>query len=461
MVPPMSDSDTSAVRTSSPAPLPVILPQYTTAAMEQFECLAERCDDTCCRDWAVPISRDDLSAIKATMSSTEEGRQRLTRLVVIGNHGRTQNGPAQLRMNDAGACPMLENDNRCGLHSEFGEQALTTPCSVFPRTALALSDRVEVGGSLGCPEVARLTLLPDATPSVRPATKPMLPRAYVGKTISDVSGAPYTSHFLTVRGALLRCFQHDLALGTQFVLAADFAERLQPFFHAGTSEFQGARRSFSEQRLQAEIGHTESAQLHLALDRDLAGLKVSGAPVTAFVRSLLVDRKRLPHSAKYATLVDQVVASLGGASSGLRAAAAEPPSAEDSWESYAQRREALRERMGIRFDAPFRNYCHHFLMRNPYTDAGTLSDYLYKLGMQLGAVRLLTVGHPDLAARLAAAPNPTLDRAVFDAVVVHVVQTFTKAISHHPEYLEAAVVRSATSSGGISFGQHVLIAKFL
>ncbi len=429
--------------------------------MEQFECLAERCDDTCCRDWAVPISREDLSAIKATMSSTEEGRERLTRLVVIGNNGRPQNGPAQLRMNETGACPMLEDDNRCGLHSEFGEQALTTPCSVFPRTALALSDRVEVGGSLGCPEVARLTLLPDATPFVRPATKPMLPRAYVGKTISDVSGDPYTSHFLTVRGALLRCFQQDLALGTQFVLAADLAERLQPFFHAGTSEFLGARRSFSEQRLQAEIGHTESAELHLALDGDLAGLKVSGAPVTAFVRSLLFERKRLPHSARYATLVDQVFASLGNASSGPRALPPGPQSADEAWESYARRRGALRDRIGSRFDSLFRNYCHHFLMRNPYTDAITLSDYLYKLGIQLAALRLLTVGHPDLAERLAANPNPTLDRTGFDAVAVHAVQTFTKAISHHPEYLEAAIVRSATNSGGISFGQHVLIATFL
>jgi hypothetical protein len=60
---------------------------------------------------------------------------------------------------------------------------------------------------------------------------------------------------------------------------------------------------------------------------------------------------------------------------------------------------------------------------------------------------------------LAAAPAPG-DRAVLDRVVVHVVQTFTKAIGHQVAYLDVAF-RAARDSGGFSFGRLLVLAKFI
>lgn len=441
------------------APQPKRRPELTTAAMESFKCLVDRCPDTCCRDLAVPIDRADLEQMKSALAKHPSGPDRLVRLVVLGRPSRYTNAVASLQMDPHQGCPMLEEDNTCGVHATAGEAALTTACSVFPRTALAVGEHVEVGGSLGCPEVARLTLLGARQLDLRPATAPMLPRAYIGKTISVDPTDAYAQHFVEVRQVLLDAFRGEWPLGTALMIAADFAERVQPFFHAGTRDFDGAQRAFTERRLRSELENTRSEALAVALHRDLTALRAPGAGVAALVWSLLSERRRLPHSAKYASLVEGVSTSLAGDVAAPSAPESDGP--EKLWRVYEHRRAALAERLGARAEHPFRNYCLHHLMRSPYTDAGTLLEALYRLAVHLAAVRLLVVLHPAIALRLEASPEPAGDGEVFDRVAVEAVQTFTKAIAHHPDFLDAAVNQAVSQAGGVSFGQLVLLAKFV
>ena len=451
LVPPTGPSRATSV---TPLSYPASAPQWTTPAMAAFSCLAERCPDTCCRDWAVPVGRADLDRLKSAMTSTPEGRERLLRLVVIGNRTQGTDTAARLHLDESGGCPMLEADQRCGVHATLGEEALTTACSIFPRTALATSRGIEVGGSLGCPEVARLTLLAPALPLLAPATTSMLPRPYIGKTISADDDDAYARHFLDVRQTLLDCFQRALPLGTRLALAADFAARVQGFFHAGTAEMEGARRPFAERSLRAERDATAAEALHRQLDDDLKTLSfppVAAAGVTASLASFLLERRRLPHSPRFAALLEQTLLSEG---------TPEQRGSADAvvwWATYAARRELLQARAGAVSELVFGNYAQHFVMRNPYTDAPTLLDHLHRLAVHLGAVRLLTVLHPQVAERLAAAPDREADAAVVHRVAVEVVQIFTKAISHHPEYLNA----SLHHSGPATFGRLVLLAKFV
>ncbi len=445
---PISPQDgTPAAKPLTRVPQPRGVPEMTTSAMEAFVCLADTCPDTCCRDWAVPIDRADLERMTTAMSTTPEGRERLVRLVVIGRPSRGSDALAQINLGEDGGCPMLEADQRCGVHATLGEPALTTACSIFPRTALAVADHLEVGGSLGCPEVARLMLLSERPPRLQAATKPMLPRAYVGKTISADAADAYAHHFLEVRAALLACFQSGRDLGVGLAVAADFAARVEEFFHAGTREFDGAQRPFSTRRLRAEIDATAGEMSATALASDLTALDVSGEATTGVIAGFLLERRQLPHGRRFAELLEQVFSPFMPGE----------PAATELWRVYAQRRAALHTRAGARLDRIFGNYCQHFLLRNPFTDAPTLLEYLYRLGVHVGAVRLLTVLHPDLEALLAAAPDETADAQTVERVAIHVAQTFTKAISHHPEYLVAALHQPRPPS----FGRLVLLAKFL
>jgi lysine-N-methylase len=410
----------------------------------------------------VPLDQHSLDRMKGVMSRTAEGRQRLHRLVVIGRPAQHAPGRAHIQMNDQGACPMLEPDSKCGVHATSGEEALTTACSIFPRTAVAVGDRLEVGASLGCPEVGRLVLLAEDREAarLRPASQPMLARPYVGNSVSADPADAFAHHFLEVRGLLLHLLaQHQISLGARLVAAAHFAERVQPFFFAGTDEFEGARRAFALRRLRTEIEEAASPDLLAGLERDLAAVPVPGEGIAAMLATLLVERKRLPHGPRFAELLRQSFSSLQAESLGRPACAEESVTPRQLWQVYARRRAALEARLSARSAQVFGNYCEHFLVRHPYTGSGSLLEYLYKLQVQLAAIRFLTIAHPDLAALLAA-PSAPDDRATFDRVVVHVAQTFTKAIGHQVAFLDAAF-QAARDSGGFTFGRLLILAKFV
>ena len=435
-------------------------PQVTTAAMERFACVAERCEDTCCRDWAVSIDRPSLDRLKAVMARTPQGRDKLVRLVVLGSPSAQVNALGHVQLDDHGTCQLLEPNNRCSVHAGFGEEALPTTCAIFPRTAVALPDQIEVGGSLGCPEVARLMLLTDEALTLRPAEKPMLTRDYVGKTVSGDGSDAYARYFPGVREVLLRCFRREVALGTRLVLAADFAQRAGSLLYAGTAEMEGARRPFAERTLAAEMAETESPALVASLDGDLEALVAPGDATASLIATWLAERKRLPHSARFGALIDQVFASIHAEALGRTPGPGDVLRPADLWRVYARRRDALQARVGARSDRIFGNYCQHFVLRTPYTDAATLLEYLTKLGVHLAAVRFLTVTHPDLEAALADQPSYQSLHQIFDRVAIHAIQTFTKAIGHHVEYTEM-LLRPPAGSAGFSFGRLVMLAKFV
>ena len=454
-----------------PRPLPIgDRPQATLAAMEKFVCVAERCEDTCCRDWAVSIDRPSLDRLKAAIAGTPEGRDRLVRLVVLGSPSRQVDALGQVQLDEKGTCLLLEADNRCSVHAAFGEQALPTTCAIFPRTAVALPDRIEVGGSLGCPEVARLVLLSSDPMTMRPASKPMLSRSYVGKSVSGDETDAYARHFLAVREVLLRCFRRDEAaatrpgprLGTQLVLAADFAQRVGELLYAGTPELEGARRPFAERILAAEMAETDAPALRASLDADLEALDAPGDATASLIATWLIERKRLPHSARFGAMIDGTFTSIQREALGRAPAPGDGLSPGAIWSVYARRRDALQARVGARSDLIFANYCQHFLLRTPYTDGATLLEHLTKLGVHLAAVRFLTVTHPDLAERLSmpAGVDPDGDARTLDRVVIHAIQTFTKAIGHHVEYTET-LLRPAGVTSAFTFGRLVMLAKFV
>ncbi len=435
-------------------------PQMTLTALEQFACVAERCEDTCCRDWAVTIDRPSLDRLKGFMASTPAGHDRLVRLVVLGSPSRHVDALGQVQLDENGVCQLLDRDNRCSVQSTYGEEALPTTCAIFPRTALAVGDQIEVGGSLGCPEVARLVLLSADELAMRPARRPMLTREYVGKTVGGAGDDPYADHFSSVRQLLMSCFRRNASLGTRLVLAADFAHRVRDLLHTGTAEFDGARRPFAERTLRAEIDETASPALLAALDGELAALDAPGEATGSLIAAWLVERKRLPHSPRFAALLDGIFASLRlelGGHAGEGVAGLAPG---EIWRVYARRRDALQARTGARSDLIFGNYCQHFLLRAPYTDAPTLLEHLTKLAVHLAAVRFLTVTHPELAERLASPADPALDAQTLDRVAVNAIQTFTKAIGHHVEFTEA-LLRPTGAATRFTFGRLVMLAKFV
>ena len=66
--------------------------------------------------------------------------------------------PPHFRLDAAGRCAMLRDDNLCELQRTLGEGALCNICRDHPRYRVFLPGRMEIGLGLCCEEAARLLL---------------------------------------------------------------------------------------------------------------------------------------------------------------------------------------------------------------------------------------------------------------------------------------------------------------
>lgn len=117
--------------------------------LESFHCLAGKCPDSCCKEWAVQV--DDKSAAlyrNLPGSLGDRLRQVLSDDPDAGTVMTIENG----------RCPMWQADGLCRIQAELGEQALCKTCRDFPRLTHDYGDFVELGLELSCPEAARLIL---------------------------------------------------------------------------------------------------------------------------------------------------------------------------------------------------------------------------------------------------------------------------------------------------------------
>ncbi len=115
--------------------------------VQQFSCLAERCEDNCCKgDWRIAVS--DRSQDLYRRSYPE-----LLTLIVKDDSGFQMSRPG-------GQCGALQG-GRCQIHAQQGEQVLTDTCANYPRMYRRINGSLVKSATMSCPEIARLGLFGD------------------------------------------------------------------------------------------------------------------------------------------------------------------------------------------------------------------------------------------------------------------------------------------------------------
>ena len=125
----------------------IVKPEF----FDSFKCIADRCPDTCCAGWDVEI--DDESAEKYKHETGCLGEY-------FEKHLTTDEDGYIFSLTD-GRCPLLDENNLCRIQLEKGEAALCDTCRLFPRYFDNYGEIREIGLGLGCPEAARILLLPE------------------------------------------------------------------------------------------------------------------------------------------------------------------------------------------------------------------------------------------------------------------------------------------------------------
>jgi len=122
----------------------LIFPGY----YEDFVCIADRCPDSCCKEWSVDVDPDAAQFYRSLTGSLGDRLREVLQETDDGTIMTIENG----------RCPMWRQDGLCRIQAELGHDALCKTCREFPRLRHNYGDFVELGLELSCPEAARLIL---------------------------------------------------------------------------------------------------------------------------------------------------------------------------------------------------------------------------------------------------------------------------------------------------------------
>ena len=113
----------------------------------EFACLADQCEDTCCAGWQIVIDDASLEAYKKVEG---EFGERL-RSSIDWEEGT-------FHQKEGRRCAFLNDDNLCDLYTALGEESLCTTCTNYPRHIEEFENIREYTLSVSCPEAARILL---------------------------------------------------------------------------------------------------------------------------------------------------------------------------------------------------------------------------------------------------------------------------------------------------------------
>ncbi len=126
------------------------------AYFEQFQCIAQRCPDSCCKDWDVAVDEASAARYLATEGALGDA---------LRQHLYQEDGEYYFAITQ-GKCPFWRTDGLCRIQAEQGHEALCQTCRDFPRLTHDYGDFAEKGLCMSCPEAARLILESPAAPWV-------------------------------------------------------------------------------------------------------------------------------------------------------------------------------------------------------------------------------------------------------------------------------------------------------
>lgn len=115
---------------------------------DEFKCIADKCEDTCCAGWGIVI--DDKSYNNYLSVKGKFGDELRSKIINDeDDHVFILNGDR---------CSFLNDNNLCAIYNELGEEGLCYTCRQYPRYLEEFGTLREIGLSLSCPEAARIIL---------------------------------------------------------------------------------------------------------------------------------------------------------------------------------------------------------------------------------------------------------------------------------------------------------------
>jgi hypothetical protein len=121
----------------------------------EFSCIADKCEATCCAGWQIVVDEESLKKYKKV---TGAFKQRIKDGVDF-KEGVFYQNPGK-------RCAFLNEQNLCDMYTALGEEAFCETCRRYPRHIEEFENVREFTLSASCPEAARLILTAPSLPMI-------------------------------------------------------------------------------------------------------------------------------------------------------------------------------------------------------------------------------------------------------------------------------------------------------
>lgn len=119
-----------------------------------FHCIGGTCPNSCCINWAIDWSQDEIDKVKDDPRCSPELRELCEKSF---EHNDSRNIEVMI-LNNEKRCPFLTEDNFCKIQRELGAEYLSHTCTVYPRHYLLDDPNLYRYCDMSCPEIMRRLL---------------------------------------------------------------------------------------------------------------------------------------------------------------------------------------------------------------------------------------------------------------------------------------------------------------
>ena len=404
--------------------------------MTRFACKGGECEDTCCQHWNVSVDEVHYRALERRMAEPAEHARFEAAFALKPEGQRSAESFATIRMTvesaptsrAAPSCSLLTDDGACSIHRRYGEPALPDVCSFYPRYVSQVGDRVELAGSLSCPEVVRQALIASDGVALVEAEAALLGRAPVVQR-PRAEDAGLLDELRGRLWMLLDRREHPLATRLYFATwLADAAAAL-------LADEPAARDALDEE---LELSTSEAVLAELAAER---ALHRQPSPEGLLALATRIVRLRSAVRADFAAEIDAVLDSYcaQGVMQREGGALVLEESFAPAWaERVARFDPATLAAVDDWLTSYARNYCFTQLPASP---AG-LGSHLRELVARVAALRFLTLSGPGLDG----------DRAALERRFVRVVYLTARLVDHAAEVRASFVAETEAIEGAALLG---------
>ncbi|MCX4035605.1 flagellin lysine-N-methylase [Aeromonas caviae] len=128
---------------------------YTPHFVQHFQCIGDRCEDNCCHSWTISIDKQTFRSYERHPDPTVKSLSKLHIIKVKQSNERW----GEIKLDEQGACPFLDENRLCQIHSKAGPDALSHTCKTYPRAQTRIGNQLKRSLMLSCPQVCRQLLL--------------------------------------------------------------------------------------------------------------------------------------------------------------------------------------------------------------------------------------------------------------------------------------------------------------